>query len=621
MDFDLIKKDIFRINYLYSDGIIINTAVILRIPEKDTKLDSSNKDRLIDSINDIIDKKVDSIISKIRGNTIDYSIFSNLLPLNTLDKIINFEKFIDEKIKSKKEQNCEEIDLKKNIFRINNTTSEEIINKISEFLKIDVLRNNNKDKLITILNDKIVKKVDEIISKIKENNIEYSIFSNELPLNTLDKIIDFEKIIDDKIEKDRKNKSKTSDKKMQDEKKLKNERCKKIEKDIDEFCIKIPDIYQGKKLLNLKDEDLDVIENFIKNKKENQTHEMKALQYIKKSIIDLDINIKDVIKNNKAVLDLDPEEQEKILRVIYNKTRQIDKIINKSLSMGDKLLFDKVSNISELNSIKNVSDKFNFYINLIKKYYTQDKPDEFVVLPLIYFINIFEKNFNYLKNDFYTNYINKIKIKKITEDKIDKKITIYFFNISGKKNINYFKLNLRKDKNILDELKIVKNSELYPNDIGDLNIKILYELDCSALENTSTFFTGNKKAENKIIICILISNYNENDSNIEITNLGLKKEIFKCIYDKNSEDYNYNEIKALLLLFKIYIDTTVTEQIKLVTKGGSLNKSYQLYMNAKNKYYIIYDKKNIYLNKDNTYKKNNKLYVKVNGTNNLEIKY
>jgi len=51
--------------------------------------------------------------------------------------------------------------------------------------------------------------------------------------------------------------------------------------------------------------------------------------------------------------------------------------------------------------------------------------------------------------------------------------------------------------------------------------------------------------------------------------------------------------------------------------GGKSNKKYQLYISIKNKYFIIYNNKKIYLKLSNILVKTNKLFVKVNENKNL----
>ena len=67
-----------------------------------------------------------------------------------------------------------------------------------------------------------------------------------------------------------------------------------------------------------------------------------------------------------------------------------------------------------------------------------------------------------------------------------------------------------------------------------------------------------------------------------------------------------------------YIKKDNSSLVKNYIIGGTLNKPYQLYMDDKNKYFIIYNKKNVYLNKKNTYKNGGCLYLKIN--KNLEVK-
>ena len=240
----------------------------------------------------------------------------------------------------------------------------------------------------------------------------------------------------------------------------------------------------------------------------------------------------------------------------------------------------------------------------------------------MYFINIFEINYNYLKDDFYTNYIKKINIEKLTDDKIDKKSMIHFFNINGHNNIKYFKFK-NLDQSIsktLDEIqKDLNHLATSEYKIGNLDNKIFYELDFSALTK-STFSSIKRSSTDKIIICVLMSNDIKINNNDNIIKLGLEPRNYEAIYDKTALNYNTLEIKTLLLLFKMYIDYFKNEPIT-VKKGGYFNKSYQLYKNDKNKYYIIYNKKNIYLTNNNTYKKNNKFYLKINSNNDIEIKY
>ena len=86
------------------------------------------------------------------------------------------------------------------------------------------------------------------------------------------------------------------------------------------------------------------------------------------------------------------------------------------------------------------------------------------------------------------------------------------------------------------------------------------------------------------------------------------------------------KLKKLLILFKNYIDININKTLiyslpRKMWTGGSLNKSYQLYMDDKNKYFIIYNKKNVYLNKKNTYKKGECLYIKINKNLDIKIKH
>lgn len=215
---------------------------------------------------------------------------------------------------------------------------------------------------------------------------------------------------------------------------------------------------------------------------------------------------------------------------------------------------------------------------------------------LLFFINIMKTNIETL-----SNIIKKIKITKIDRKKCEEadKFT-QFINLNGynqlivESGITYSCLFNKIQESIKN------NGIMY----SDLNVASYYEIDISKIISTQT-----PEGAYLFHICILFSNkfiylVNERQYTAALFN--------NTIY--GSKDYYF---KILLLLFILFIEKMgrFTECGKA---GGSLNKSYQIYISSKDKYFIVYNKKKIYLNKNNTYKEGNCLYLKIN--NNLKIK-
>jgi hypothetical protein len=130
--------------------------------------------------------------------------------------------------------------------------------------------------------------------------------------------------------------------------------------------------------------------------------------------------------------------------------------------------------------------------------------------------------------------------------------------------------------------------------------------------------------------------FNERFMNLELLNNDSKKllkenndQIFKKLMEEKFQEYirlSEEEKKGLpyslfyicmakIIYYGLY-KYSIGKNV-LSKRGGKSNKKYQLYISIKNKYFIIYNNKKIYLKLSNILVKNNKLFVKVNGNKNL----
>lgn len=282
---------------------------------------------------------------------------------------------------------------------------------------------------------------------------------------------------------------------------------------------------------------------------------------------------------------------------------------------NNEQLFINLSKLLEYQIEKLYYDSyFNIdnYINIINIYYTNfiDK-------------NIFDDYIQYLSNtNKYSYYENISSLTKSELANLPK--TFIYINSFGKFTI----LNDINNKTDLENKVNAYNANV-KSDIKDTNIQKFNIIDIDNIINKSYFIKFNN-----IILCIFIDPLYFGDKKedrlykyIYSYKIGISG-IFTDILDKTyylmfifyiialnakkyQDIYNYN-----------YLYTNEKDDIKEMIGGKSKNKQYQLYINDKNKYYIIYNKKNIYLNKKNTYKKNNNhLYLKINKNIEVNIKY
>ena len=500
----------------------------------------------------------------------------------------------------------------------------------------DIFINKMENSFFINLNKKIDDK--KLLKELDDLNIDYN--PSLLNLNfTKEQINTLETAIRNRKEKERKEKE---EKEKEEKERKEKERKGKEEKGLtDDDIKKIAEIklLQNKHLINAPEdlktldthEKVQKLHDFIQESIKNPTSKMIRLQTIRDKLKEFDLNF---IQDNPDCPRL-TKCTEEILQDYERKIR----IEEQKRANPDRKLEDKLNivsdNIIDLIMQDNKTEIFNKYEILMKNYIyrmieTMRKENKKFIEgvsmhKLMYFIDCFKTYYQYLKINFHKllDYIEITKIqdtKKITDSGV-------FLNINGFNKIITLKFH---NYNNLVEERNKHNNEISPhyfdlsghlkhtssenkNAIGSLNYASFYRINYSTMD-----YDKSTKPNKYIIIGILISNTYKKQFNNSLNDDYLSSK-YEALFDNKIDGSNDNEFKELLILFRLYID--IIEINKSGTKGGTLNKSYQLYMNAKNKYYIIYDKKNIYLNKDNTYKKNNKLYVKVNGTNNLEIKY
>ena len=286
---------------------------------------------------------------------------------------------------------------------------------------------------------------------------------------------------------------------------------------------------------------------------------------------------------------------------------------------------NSIKEIQEINQLLSII-KDNNNINFIKSLYY----DLFIKNIYNYLIINYQRILdvdNYHKISLFSNIINdqyflnmfiSTILDKILEDKIIfKKNIIDINNIdyqTNNRNILFLCINEHNKLIVLPYyLKtysdLIYNIEKY-NSYKKINDRENL-IDIDNIRNASCYLIKYSYIDNKerdIYICILCSDKNKYNKNLN------DDESYKPFIDNSIDGSNKVQFKKLLILFHFFIEYS----IKNSKKGGSLNKSHQLYMNEKDKYFIIYNKKNVYLNKKNTYKKGNSLYVKIN--KNLDIK-
>lgn len=250
---------------------------------------------------------------------------------------------------------------------------------------------------------------------------------------------------------------------------------------------------------------------------------------------------------------------------------------------------------------------YNFY-KILTNEYLSNSPDLFKVNNITHNFSFFKNilnNENDIINKIINKIIDKINIKKIDINSIND-TEIYLLNINNYNNLIVQKYNNYNNySNLVNIIRKYNLIRYKRNHIGDITNAPFYSINYSSIDTNM----------NDIIICILFSN-----QDIYINKLKEKFESYmhKFLINNIDGSGSYNKyFKKILLLFKIFIDNVILKK----TKGGSsIKNSYQLYMNDKNKYYISYNNKNIYLNKNNTYKKKNKLYLKINNETEVIIK-
>lgn len=248
--------------------------------------------------------------------------------------------------------------------------------------------------------------------------------------------------------------------------------------------------------------------------------------------------------------------------------------------------------------IKLADNMYKYYDNVsIRKYFNDLEYSS----KLLFFINIMKTNTN---KERLSDIIKKIKITKIDRKKCKEadKFT-QFINLNGRNQlivqsgITYSCLFNKIQENIKN------NAIMY----SDLNVASYYEIDISKIISTQT-----PEGTYLFHICILFSNefiyLIEENKDLEYT---------RALFDNTIDGSKYYYFKILLLLFILFIEK-MGQFTNCALAGGALNKSYQIYISSKDKYFIVYNKKKIYLNKNNTYKEGNCLYLKIN--NNLKIK-
>ena len=387
----------------------------------------------------------------------------------------------------------------------------------------------------------------------------------------------------------------------------------KIEQEIEKEIKKEKEIEKEKK-----------INIFLKNAVMEQQENIKYLIHRMKI---LNLNIYDILKKNN--IEFNKDEIKQISEAINKQEKfkkTIDLYIDYKLKNYNKSILNMVKNISKLlEKSSNIVELYNYYVKLFKEYLNDGKN---INSKLIYncfcFFNI---EYNYLQDNFNEKILNKIEIKKLSESDNNNIINdIYFINKNGFRFINTYKLDTKNLKKITSKKSLTFNDiksyinnyrESYNNSstderkhIGDLKNASYYEINFNNVYNY------------KIILCTLFSKTDEDRDLEDIKQLYINEDFnylsLLSLYDNTIDNTSNNYFKQILILLKLYIDWHLETPPK--TGGSSIKNSYQLYINDKNRYYIIYNNKNIYLNKNNTCKKKNKLYLKINNETEVIIK-
>jgi len=335
---------------------------------------------------------------------------------------------------------------------------------------------------------------------------------------------------------------------------------------------------------------------------------------------------------------------------IIDKKLYIDDNINNDLLVNQNLTNEIKEKI--INNINKIIFNNNKNLDKIKALYDKNKQKENK-------LNYYDLQEEIKDYENYNNFENFSDVKKRLEEIFNSKLISDTIKIryTELNEINYCKFSVVfKDMNnfLIDFYSIKYPLRCYcTNDIITTNNQ-----NSSNYKLCLTFqfndYNNNKKEEN---VSLIFTNkedydlYNSVLSNIdkiykeyyEIINDEKILEIFKVIIkegdigftNREIKDYNnfigkmnkiikslniINKLEYILCLVKyVYIKEYLLSAENYNTIIGGKSKEYQLYI-YKNRYFINYNNKKVYLTKNNTYKKNNTLFIKINKSLNLKIK-
>jgi len=226
-------------------------------------------------------------------------------------------------------------------------------------------------------------------------------------------------------------------------------------------------------------------------------------------------------------------------------------------------------------------DFFSIYNNI---YYYEPNRNDLIILQ----INIINKTYY-------------IIFKNISQIKIQHQNVVEFLDLLSKLIINYTK----NPKDILVPLNSKENNfynyyNRFKEIISSILLFIFYKYNL--LYKLYSIYLNNKlnSIEKKLF-------------KYQIQNINIKAE-----KEFKNKHYNLNaDIVVVQQSIKSQFTPEMLEQKLFEKYGGKSNKKYQLYISIKNKYFIIYNNKKIYLKLSNILVKTNKLFVKVNENKNL----